>query len=699
METNRYLITERAEMEAKGWAELDFVLITGDAYVDHPSFAGSVIARLLEAHGYRVGLIAQPDWNDVNDFKRLGKPRLASLVTAGNLDSMLNKFTAAKKFRHTDGYSPGGESGHRPDRATLVYANRMREAFRDVPVIIGGIEASLRRFAHYDYWSDSVRRSILPDSKADALIYGMGEKQILELAKALDEDQFEVRLPEIKGICYMSKSLPAGEIVECPSFEAVKADKKEFAEAFRLQYYEQDPYIGKTVVQAHGDRFLVQNSPALPLNQEEMDEVYDLPFTRQWHPRYDEKGGVPALSEVQFSLVSHRGCFGSCSFCAITSHQGRIIQNRSHESLVDEAKRMIAMPDFKGYIHDVGGPTANFRHLACKKQAKFGACPGKNCAAPIACENLDTSHDDYLALLRKLRKLKGVKKVFVRSGLRYDYVLEDNNREFVKELCEHHVSGQLKVAPEHVSKNVTDIMGKACKDVFLTFKDWFDTANRQLGKKQYLVPYFMSSHPGCTLNDAIELAEFLRDQGMNPEQVQDFIPTPGSLSTAMYYTEINPLTGESIYVPKKAHEKAMQRALMQYKRPENYKIVYEALTKAGRRDLIGFGPHCLIPPRPIKNFSSPRNTSGMRNGEDRQSSHRGSRSASSSRRTGKESRFGSNGDSQHAMHQANQANRHSASAGRRMTNDLGKSLGGRAKLQGHGKIGISSNRKGRKSPR
>lgn len=594
-----FLITERAEMEARGWAELDFVLITGDAYVDHPSFAGSVIGRLLEHHGYRVGLIAQPDWQDVNAFKVLGKPRLASLVTAGNLDSMLNKFTAAKKFRHNDAYSPGGESGHRPDRATLVYANRMREAFRDVPVIIGGIEASLRRFAHYDYWSDTVRRSLLVDSKADVLIYGMGEKQILELAKALDENRLIEQLPIIKGICYMSKTLPEGKIKECPSYEIVKEDKKQFAEAFRIQYYEQDPFIGKTVAQLHGDRYVIQNSPALPLTQAEMDEVYSLPFTRRWHPRYDAKGGVPALREVQFSLVSHRGCFGSCSFCAITSHQGRIIQNRSHESLIAEAERMIAMPDFKGYIHDVGGPTANFRHTACEKQGTKGACPGKNCAAPHACENLDTSHDDYLAILRKLRKLKGVKKVFVRSGLRYDYVLEDNNREFVKELCEHHVSGQLKVAPEHVSEAVTEIMGKADKTVFLKFKDWFETANRQLGKKQFLVPYFMSSHPGCTLADAVELAEFLRDQKMTPEQVQDFIPTPGSLSTAMYYTGINPLTGEAVYVAKKGRDKAMQRALMQYKNPDNYDLVREALVKAGRTDLIGFGPLCLIPPRPI----------------------------------------------------------------------------------------------------
>lgn len=597
---NQFLITSREEMEERGWAELDFVFISGDAYVDHPSFAAAVIGRLLESKGYRVGLIAQPDWNSIDAFKVLGKPRLASLVTAGNLDSMLNKFTAAKKYRRTDDYSPGGEVGKRPDRATLVYANRMREAYKDVPVIIGGIEASLRRFAHYDYWSDTVRRSILQDSKADVLIYGMGEKQILELAEALDKNQFEQTLPHIKGICYMSKSLPDGGLVECPSYEDVKNSKTLFAEAFKMQFEEQDPYYGVTVAQLHGDRYVIQNSPALPLTEQEMDEVYNLPFLRRWHPRYDDQGGVPALQEVQFSLVSHRGCFGSCSFCAITSHQGRIIQHRSHESLIREAKQMINMENFKGYIHDVGGPTANFRHLACKKQATLGACKGRNCAAPKSCPSLDTDHSDYTAILRKLRNLKGVKKVFVRSGLRYDYVLDDNNKAFVKELCEHHVSGQLKVAPEHVSEHVTTIMGKANKECFLKFKSWFDEANAKLGKKQYLVPYFMSSHPGCTLEDAIELAEFLRDQNMTPEQVQDFIPTPGSLSTAMYYTGIHPLTREEVFVARKGREKAMQRALMQYKHEDNYDLVREALVKANRQDLIGFGPLCLIGPRKIK---------------------------------------------------------------------------------------------------
>ena len=612
-----FLVTERADMDARGWAELDFVLISGDAYVDHPSFAPAVIGRYLESKGYRVGIIAQPDWNDVNAFKKLGKPRLASLVTAGNLDSMLNKFTAAKKIRREDDYSPGGEAGHRPDRATLVYSNRMKEAYRDVPLIIGGIEASLRRFGHYDYWSDTVRRSILVDAKADVLIYGMGELQIIELAEALDQNRFEESLPNIRGICYMSKEIPSIDCVECPSFEEIKADKMAFADAFRIQYDEQDPFYGQPIVQKHGDRYVVQNVPALPLTQEQMDAAYDLPYTRKWHPSYDDKGGVPALSEVQFSLVSQRGCFGSCSFCAITNHQGRIIQNRSHQSLIDEAKLMINMDGFKGYIHDVGGPTANFRHLACDKQAVFGACKGRTCAAPEPCENLNTNHDDYIALLRKLRKLKGVKKVFVRSGLRYDYVLADNNKAFVKELCQYHVSGQLKVAPEHVSKRVTTMMGKAGKEEFLTFKKWFEEANHELGKKQYLVPYFMSSHPGCTLEDAIELAEFLRDQHMYPEQVQDFIPTPGSLSTCMYYTGINPLDGKPVYVAKKGRDKAKQRALMQYKNIENYDLVKEALIEANRRDLIGFGPECLIPSRPIgqgKMQNQGRNKTGQSRG-------------------------------------------------------------------------------------
>ncbi len=633
---NEFLVTTRDEMEARGWSELDFVLISGDAYVDHPSFAAAVIGRLLESKGYRVGIIAQPDWLKKESFEVLGVPRLAALVTAGNLDSMLNKFTAAKKIRRSDDYSPSGEAGLRPDRATLVYAGKAKEAFKGVPLIIGGIEASLRRFAHYDYWSDSVRRSILVDSKADALIYGMGERQIVALADALDRGVFRESLAKTDGICYLTNELPTRTHVVAPSYEEVKESKKKFAEAFKIEYEEQDPFWGKCVVQGHGDRFVVQNPPAKPLEEWEMDELYELPFARTWHPAYDEKGGVPAIQEVEFSLVSHRGCFGNCSFCAIASHQGRIIQHRSKHSILREASLMTHLPNFKGYIHDVGGPTANFRNPACDKQATMGACKNKNCAAPVACNRLDTSHEDYLELLRAVRSIPKVKKVFVRSGLRYDYVLEDNNRAFVKELCEHHVSGQLKVAPEHISKRVTDLMGKAGKEVFLQFKDWFTKANQQLGKKQFLVPYFMSSHPGCTLEDAVELAEFLRDQKMQPEQVQDFIPTPGSLSTAMYYTGIHPITGERIFTAKNGHDKALQRALLQYKNPVNYDLVYEALQRTGRHDLIGFGPNCLIRPRNKRPqaVSTRRGSQGKavgQRGEEKRSFGRGSQENSTGR--------------------------------------------------------------------
>lgn len=596
---SNFLITTREEMKVRGWQELDFVLISGDAYVDHPGFAAAIIGRLLESKGYRVGIIAQPEWHDAKAFMELGRPRLASLVTAGNLDSMLNKRTAAKKIRNNDSYSPGGESGHRPDRATLVYANRMREAYKTTPVIIGGIEASLRRFAHYDYWSNQVRRSILLDSKADILIYGMGEKQIVELAAGLDKGKSIAELGHVKGTCCLTDDwADYSDGVLCPSYEDVKTSKKTFAVAFKMQYDEQDPYRGRTIVQPSGDKFLIQNPPALPLTTAEMDEVYGLPYQRVPHPMYDAVGGVPAIQEVQFSLDSHRGCFGACKFCAITSHQGRIIQHRSHESLLSEVEKIKKLPNFKGYIHDVGGPTANFRHRSCKQQETMGTCRDRNCIGSDICPNLDTSHDDYLALLRKIRHVSGIKKVFVRSGLRYDYVLADHNRKFVKELCEYHVSGQLKVAPEHCVNSVTDMMGKSNKAVFLKFREWFDQANQELGKKQFLVPYFMSSHPGCTLADAVELAEFLRDLHRQPEQVQDFIPTPGSLATAMYYTGLDPLTGEKVYVARNQNDKKMQRSLMQYGRPENYEIVHAALMKAGRRDLIGFGPNCLIRPRP-----------------------------------------------------------------------------------------------------
>ncbi|MCH4179077.1 MAG: YgiQ family radical SAM protein [Megasphaera sp.] len=594
----QFLVTSREDMERRGWKQLDFVYINGDAYVDHPAFAAALIGRVLESRGYRVGIISQPDWHSSQPFKALGKPRLGALITAGNLDSMLNEKTAAKKFRNQDNYSPGGEAGHRPERATIVYANRMREAYKDVPIIIGGIEASLRRFAHYDYWSDKIRHSILLDSKADILSYGMGEHSIVEIADALAEGKTIAEMYYIRGICYASSHAPVSDhTVMCPSYEDVRADKEAFSKAFKIQYEEQDPYYGKTIIQPSENRFVIQTPPALPLTTKELDEIYELPFQRRWHPDYDAAGGVPALKEVQFDLTSHRGCFGHCHFCAITSHQGRIIQSRSHESLLREAVYMTHLPGFKGYIHDVGGPTANFRHPACAKQLKAGACRNKHCIGSEICPNLDTSHADYMKLLREIRNVPGIKKVFVRSGLRYDYVLADNNKKFVEELCHYHVSGQLKVAPEHVVKHVTDLMGKADIQAFLKFKDWFDEANRKLGKKQYLVPYFMSSHPGCTLKDAIVLAEFLRDMHMYPEQVQDFIPTPGSLSTAMYYTGMNPLTGKKVYVARRPEEKQMQRALMQYSNPANYDIVHKALCLAGRRDLIGYGEKCLISPQ------------------------------------------------------------------------------------------------------
>lgn len=588
----------KEDMVKRGWDRLDFLFISGDAYVDHPSFAPAIIGRLLEKYGYRVGIIAQPDWRSTLDFKKMGKPRLGVLVTAGNLDSMLNKFTAAKKYRSTDNYSPGGKAGCRPDRATIVYCNRIREVWKNIPLIIGGIEASLRRFAHYDYWSNSVRRSILIDSRADLLIYGMGEKQIKEIADQLHQGLAISDVRNVRGTCYKTESLEhLWDYIETPSYDAVIADKKDFTKAFKIQYQEQDAIRGKIIVQNHGEFSVVQNSPAMPLTTEEMDEVYSLPYERTYHPMYEEAGGVPAIQEVKFSLVSHRGCFGGCAFCAIVSHQGRIIQSRSAESLLNEAKTIIKMPDFKGYIHDVGGPTANFRVQSCEHQSERGTCKDRQCLGSNPCKQLKSSHSDYLTLLRTLRALPGVKKVFIRSGLRYDYLIADkNSEEFLRELCQHHVSGQLKVAPEHISPQVTDLMGKSGKNVYLKFSKAFKRVNEALGKEQYLVPYFMSSHPGAGLKEAIELAEFIRDLNYRPEQVQDFIPTPGSLSTCMYYTEMNPLTGEKVYVAKDIHEKKMQRALMQYRDPKNYPLVYEALTKANRQDLIGHGPKCLIRP-------------------------------------------------------------------------------------------------------
>jgi uncharacterized radical SAM protein YgiQ len=592
-----FLPISRQDMLARGWDELDFLFVSGDAYVDHPSFGPAVICRILEKYGYRVGIIAQPDWRSAKDFRKLGKPRLGVLVSAGNLDSLLNKFTAAKRYRSTDAYSPGGKAGRRPERATVVYCNRIREAFGNIPLIIGGIEASLRRFAHYDYWSDNVRRSILIDSRADLLIYGMGERQIKEIAEQLTAGLSIDHIRTVHGTSYRTQSIEhLWDYIELPDYQTVAGNKQSFAAAYKTQYLEQDPIRGKTLVQRHDEYYVVQNPPAMPLTTVELDEIYELPYERTYHPVYEAEGGVPAIAEVKFSLVSHRGCFGSCSFCAITSHQGRIIQSRSHESLIREALLLTQLPDFKGYIHDVGGPSANFRLPACTQQSERGTCRGRQCLHPQACTQLNTDHTDYLELLRQLRSLPGVKKVFIRSGLRYDYLLAGKNEEFLRELCEHHVSGQLKIAPEHVAPKVTRLMGKPGKETYLKFMHTYKKVNEALGKEQYLVPYFMSSHPGAGLKEAIELAEFIRDLGYHPEQVQDFIPTPGSLSTCMYYTGINPLSGEKLHVAKDPYEKKLQRALLQYRDPKNYPFVYEALQKADRQDLIGFGPKCLIKP-------------------------------------------------------------------------------------------------------
>jgi uncharacterized radical SAM protein YgiQ len=593
-----FLPISKEDMAERGWEQLDFVFISGDSYVDHPSFGPAIISRLLEKHGYKVGIIAQPNWRDLNEFNVLGRPRLGVLISSGNMDSMLNKFTAAKKTRHQDNYTAGGKLNKRPERATTVYANCVRKLWSDVPIIIGGIEASLRRFAHYDYWSDSVRRSVLLDSAADLLIYGMGEKQIIEIAYQLNQGYDVAAINDVAGTCYKVPSRDyVWDYVEVPSFEVVRRDKKKFAESFRVQYLEQDPFCGKRILQCSEDGCVVQNPPAKPLTTVEMDEIYDLPYMRTYHPIYEPLGGVPAIDEVKFSLVSQRGCFGGCNFCAIVSHQGRIIQSRSHESLLREAKILTEQKDFKGYIHDVGGPTANFRHASCQKQLTKGTCRGKQCLFPEPCKNIDADHSDYIKLLKELRALPKVKKVFIRSGIRYDYLLKSPQyKEFLRELCAHHVSGQLKIAPEHIAKNAVRLMGKSDKSVYMRFAADFAAMNEKLGKKQYLVPYFMSSHPGATLKDAIELAEFIRDLGYRPEQVQDFIPTPGSLSTCMYYSSINPLTGESVFVAKSAEEKKMQRALLQYRDAENYAIVKKALLKAGRADLIGYGKKCLLRP-------------------------------------------------------------------------------------------------------
>ena len=584
-------------MLERGWDELDFVYVSGDAYVDHPSFGMAIITRLLEAHGYRVGVIAQPDWRDPASVTTLGEPRLGFLVSAGNMDSMVNHFTVAKKRRRSDAYSPGGKAGLRPDHACVVYGNLIRRTYKKTPVILGGIEASLRRLAHYDYWSDSLKRSILLDSGADLISYGMGERSIIEIADALASGLSVHDLSFIDGTVYKARSLDhlPDDAVVLPSFEAMQSDSRKYATSFAIQHENLNPFSAHILVEEYPhDVFVVQNPPSKPLSMSEMDAVYALPFARDAHPSYAQAGGVPALSEVRFSLTSNRGCMGDCSFCALNFHQGRIIQARSHESLLAEAKLMTEDPAFKGYIHDVGGPTANFRVPACAKQLKHGACVDRRCLSPTPCPNLRVTHDDYLALLRKLRALPGVKKVFIRSGLRFDYMLLDDDPSFMRELVRHHVSGQLRVAPEHASSAVLDVMGKPPIGVFKRFDAEFKRLNRKYGLKQYLVAYLMSSHPGATLADAVELAEFVRDMGYNPEQVQDFYPTPSTISTCMYYTGLDPRTMQPVYVAKSPHDKAMQRALIQYRDPKNRKLVREALVKAGRTDLIGSGPKCLI---------------------------------------------------------------------------------------------------------
>ncbi len=596
-----FLPISMEDMRRRGWEQCDFVYVSGDAYVDHPSFGHAIISRVLEAHGYRVGIIAQPDWRDKESIRILGKPRLGFLVSAGNMDSMVNHYSVSKKRRQTDSYTPGGVMGRRPDYAAVVYGNLIRSVYKDSPIILGGIEASLRRLAHYDYWSDKLKRSILLDSQADLISYGMGEKSIVEIADALNAGIAAKDITFIDGTVYRTKSLDSVYDYQLlPDFEELCSDKKKYAESFAVQYRNTDPFSGKRLAEPYGGTvFVVQNPPAKPLSQQEMDDVYDLPYMRTYHPSYEAAGGVPAIREVKFSLISNRGCFGGCSFCALTFHQGRIIQARSHESLVKEAELLTREPDFKGYIHDVGGPTANFRFPACEKQLEKGACPGKQCLFPEPCRNLKADHKDYISLLRKLRAVPGVKKVFIRSGIRFDYVLADKSWEFLRELCKYHVSGQLKVAPEHVSDSVLALMGKPRHAVYQQFVKEYQAMNQSLHMDQYLVPYLMSSHPGSTLKDAVELAEHLRDLGYMPEQVQDFYPTPSTISTCMYYTGYDCRTMEKVYVPKNPHEKAMQRALIQYRDPKNYDLVVEAMRKAGRTDLIGFDKKCLVKPRKL----------------------------------------------------------------------------------------------------
>lgn len=618
-----FLPVSREDMKKQNITQLDFVYVCGDAYVDHPSFGSAIIGRVLVSRGYSVGMICQPDWRDPASIAVLGEPRLGFLVSAGNMDSMVLHYTVAKKRRHEDLYSPGGRGDCRPDRAVIVYCNLIRRTFRHTPVIIGGIEASLRRLGHYDYWSDKVRRSILLESGADLLSYGMGERSIVAIADALASGIPARDITYIDGTVYKTRDEESiYDAVRLPDFSEISEDsergRRKYAESYAVQYANTDPFQAKRIYEGYGNgvrgsdgsdhgsgmTYVVQNPPSKPLTQMEMDDIYALPYMRRWHPMYDRQGGIPALAEIRFSLTSNRGCFGECNFCALTMHEGRIVQARSHESILREARQMIKEKDFKGYIHDVGGPTAEFRAPACDKQLKYGACVHKRCLYPRPCSNLRVDHSDYLKLLKELRSLDGVKKVFVRSGFRFDYLMADRDRNFLRELCRYHVSGQLRVAPEHISDNVLREMGKPPVKVYNAFVHEFEKVNRELGMKQYIVPYLMSSHPGSRLSDAIALAEYIRDMGYMPEQVQDFYPTPGTVSTTMYYTGLDPLSMQPVYVARNPHEKAMQRALIQYRRPENYDLVKEALQKEGREDLIGFGPRCLIPPRKMAEHSA-----------------------------------------------------------------------------------------------
>ncbi len=592
-----FLPISRRDMQARGWEQCDFVYIIGDAYVDHPSFGHAIISRVLEAAGYKVGILSQPNWKDPQSINVLGEPRLGFLVMGGNMDSMVNHYSVSKKRRKTDAFTPGGVMGKRPDYAVTVYCNLIRRTYPKKPILIGGIEASLRRLAHYDYWSDKLKRSVLLDSQADILLYGMGERSVVELADALNAGMDVKDITWVDGTVYSCKEVDeAVPKILLPSYDALCKDKRKYAESFYLQYQNTDPFTAKRLVEPYSERFVVQNPPQKPLSQEEMDRVYGLPYARTWHPSYEKAGGVPAIAEVQFSLISNRGCFGACSFCALTFHQGRIIQTRSHPSILAEARQLTRDPDFKGYIHDVGGPTANFRQPACPKQLTKGACQHRQCLFPTPCKNMVADHSDYLSLLRQLRQLPGVKKVFIRSGIRFDYLLADKSDVFFRELVKYHVSGQLKVAPEHVADPVLDLMGKPRHCVYERFLEKYKRLNQQLGLKQYVVPYLMSSHPGSTLQEAVALAEYLRDLGYMPEQVQDFYPTPSTISTVMYYTGLDPRTMKPVYVPTNPHEKAMQRALIQYRDPKNYALVHEALVKAGRTDLIGYDKKCLIKP-------------------------------------------------------------------------------------------------------